>query len=267
MIYRILTTLLLSLFLLAGCSDGSDSFVPPSSTLTIVVTNDDGIGAPGIDALVNALILVEDVDVQVVAPAENQSGSSDRTTEGELVREDSATISGYMSVAVFGFPADAVNVALNELGIDADLVVSGVNSGQNVGPFAPISGTVGAARTAARAGVPAVAASASFVPGLGDFDAAAALVVDWINENREALLDGSANTETVTSFNVPGCITGDIRGLVEVPLADAFPETGAGPVFSTDCSVEPDSPPTTDVDAMVKGFAAVTQVPLEFDSE
>jgi broad specificity polyphosphatase/5'/3'-nucleotidase SurE len=120
---------------------------------------------------------------------------------------------------------------------------------------------VGAARFAARAGFPAVSGSA----GLGadaDYDAASALIVAWIEENRSALANNSASTETVTSFNVPGCTAGEIRELVAVPRADSIP-TGSN-VFATDCSVEPASPPVDDVDAMIKGFAAVTDVQLVF---
>ncbi|MEM0953168.1 MAG: 5'/3'-nucleotidase SurE [Pseudomonadota bacterium] len=264
MAYRFLFLLLVAIALCTGCSDDSVAPIAPPPTLTLLVTNDDGIAAPGIDTLVNALVAMDDVDVKVVAPAENQSGSSDRTTDGKLEREDSATVSGYQSVAVFGFPADAVNVALNELAIKPDLVVSGVNAGQNVGPFAALSGTVGAARTAARAGVPAVAVSAGLVPATQDFGAAAALVVDWITSNRSALLSGIASASTVTSFNVPGCTAGNMRELVQVPLGNALPTGGPGAIFATDCSAEPDAPPTSDVDAMVKGYASVTQVPLNF---
>ncbi len=265
MMHRFLFAVLFSSLILSGCSDSDPGagLVAPSQSLTILVTNDDGIGAEGIDTLVNALVLMDDVVVEVVAPAENQSGSSDTTTEGGVVWEASATVSGYMGTAVFGFPADSVNVALQELGMTPNVVISGVNSGQNVGPLATVSGTVGAARTAARQGYPAVAVSASLVPGLEDFDAAAALVVDWLNANRTALLDRTANTETVTSFNVPGCTAGEIRELLELPLGDSIPEGGFGAIFSTDCSIEPENPPVDDVDAMVKGHAAQTEVPLE----
>ena len=161
---RIAITSCLSVVLFTGCSDSSDKIATPEQqrpTLTLLVTNDDGIGAPGIDALVNGLLELDDVELKLVAPAENQSGSSDKTTEGDLVSEDSATASGYQGVAVYGYPADAVNVALEDLGIVPHLVIVGVNLGHNVGPFAVTSGTVGAARTAARAGYPAVATSAS----------------------------------------------------------------------------------------------------------
>ena len=160
---RIVLAIIVSTLWVTGCSNSSNNSNDSSQTppvLTILVTNDDGIGAPGINALVNQLIELDNVDVRVVAPAENQSGSSDKTTDGELVWIDSATSGGYAGIAVFGFPADAVNVALEQLDIVPGLVVSGVNSGQNVGPLAPLSGTVGAAQTGARAGYPAIAASA-----------------------------------------------------------------------------------------------------------
>jgi len=257
---RFVVVLLVSVLLVTACSDGSDR-PANAGQLLILVTNDDGIGSPGIERLVKSLLVMDNVEIHVVAPAENQSGSSDRTTEGDVVWQDSATAGGFAGVAVFGFPADAVNVALEELGITPDLVVSGVNQGQNVGPLAPLSGTVGAARFAARAGVPAVAASA----GLGssaDFESAAELVVAWIEDNRGALANDSADVDHITSFNVPECTAGDIRGLVEVPRADSIP--AGSNVFTTDCSVEPDSAPVSDVDAMIKGFAAETEVPLEF---
>tara|TARA_R110002124_G_scaffold22159_1_gene84203 strand:- start:3960 stop:4754 length:795 start_codon:yes stop_codon:yes gene_type:complete len=261
---RIVLAIIVSTLWVTGCSNSSNNSNDSSQTppvLTILVTNDDGIGAPGINALVNQLIELDNVDVRVVAPAENQSGSSDKTTNGELVWIDSATSGGYAGIAVFGFPADAVNVALEQLDIVPGLVVSGVNSGQNVGPLAPLSGTVGAAQTGARAGYPAIAASAGFGED-ADFDSAVELVVAWIGENRSALDDKTSSAETVTSFNVPQCTAGTMRELVEVPRADSIPE-GAN-VFFTDCAVEPDSAPVSDVDAMIKGFAAQTQLPLDF---
>ena len=94
-----------------------------------------------------------------------------------------------------------------------------------------------------------------------DFKAGSDLAVAWIEQNRAALLTGTASIETITSFNVPGCTAGEIRELFEVPLADSIPE-GAN-VFLTDCSVEPEGPPSSDVDAMLKGFAAQTDVPLD----
>ncbi len=232
-----------------------------SDALTILVTNDDGIAAPGIDVLVTALSALDDVEIVVVAPAEDQSGSSDTTTPDGAPFVPGATASGVEGTAVSGFPADSVITALDELGIEPHLVVSGVNQGQNVGPLAAISGTVGAARTAIRRGIPAVAASAGLVDG-ADFAAGAALVVAWIEENRTAIADGSIGADAVVSFNVPECTAGEIGDLVEVPLAPAIPEGVY--VFESDCSMGPAATaPADDVSAIGQGYATRTLVPAD----
>ncbi|MDZ7676499.1 MAG: 5'/3'-nucleotidase SurE [Acidimicrobiales bacterium] len=273
----------LSILLAAGCGGDDDSATstttsgqetsttaPEETTTTteveaisIMVTNDDGIDAPGIDAMVNALTELEGVDITVVAPAENQSGSSDETTEGEVDYAEATTASGVVGTAVSGFPADAVNVALGPLGLTPDLVVSGANEGQNVGPLAAISGTVGAARTAIRAGVPAVATSAG-VGETADFGDAAQLVVDWIEDNRDAIVDGSLTTDTLVNFNVPGCTAGEIAGLVEVELAPEGVEVPEGTgIFETDCTLAPEETPPNDVLAVAQGYASKTDVPAD----
>lgn len=278
MLRRTIAAVALALLAACGSDDGDRADAPtttvapeadattttttaPSDPLVILVTNDDGIGAPGIDVLVNALAEMDDVELVVVAPAANQSGSSDKTTPGGAASAPGATASGVEGTAVAGFPADTIAVALDELGIEPDVVVSGVNEGQNSGPLAFISGTVGAARTAARRGVPAVAGSAGLGPE-ADYAAAAAFVVEWIEEHRAELLSGVAPTETITSFNVPDCIAGEPKGeVLEVALGVAFPE-GVDP-FTSDCTLEPSTAPTDDVAALAAGFAAETQVPLE----
>lgn len=266
---------LLALAACSGADDGADDAAEPTTTtvaeststtaaiepLTILVTNDDGIGAPGIDLLVTGLMALEDVEVVVVAPAENQSGSSDKTTPGGAAYGDGTTASGVGGTAVQGFPADSVDVALDDLGLEPDLVVSGVNQGQNVGPLAFESGTVGAARTAGRRGIPAVAASAGFGE-TADYPAAVTLVVAWVEENRDALAAGTAPVDTVTSFNVPTCVTGTMQeDVIEVPLAATISE-GVDP-FNSDCTVVLGDPPADDVAAIVAGYATQTAVPLE----
>ena len=226
--------------------------------LRIVVTNDDGIGSPGFDQLVTALVALPDVEVSVVAPAANQSGSSDRTTEGGASFTDGATASGVAGTSVTGLPADSVLVAINELGLDPDVVVSGVNEGQNVGPVAALSGTVGAARAAARLGVPGVAASAGIVYDPAQVAVAVDLVVAWILENRLRLVARNLPPQVV-SFNVPSCDPATMGELVEVPLGLTIPE-GVN-IFESSCDgVEA---PPDDVIAMAKGFPAETRVPIE----
>jgi 5'-nucleotidase len=258
-----------AVLVLAACgSDAEDAATTTSTTttapvqeITVLVTNDDGIGSPGIDALVTALQALEDVELVIVAPAGNQTGTSDRTTPGGATHAPAETISGVAGTAVQGFPADTISVALDELGIEPDLVVSGVNPGQNVGPLAAVSGTVGAARTAVRRGIPAVAASAG-LEELTDYELGAELVTAWIVEHRAEIADGSIGADAVVSFNVPGCRAGEPKPLVEVPLATAIPE-GTNLFETADCAVEPAEPPADDVAAMLSGYLAETLVPAD----
>jgi 5'-nucleotidase len=224
--------------------------------LRILVTNDDGVSAPGIDALVNALRQLPDVEVTVVAPAENQSGTSMSLSEGQPISSPAATASGVEAVAVAGFPADSVKWALENLDTDFDLVVSGSNSGQNIGDFSALSGTVGAARFAAQQGVPAIAVSQGFVADGGEivFDVSVAAAVEWIVATRG---DYEAGTVSLTSINSPTCPDGG-RGVVLVPLG-AFDGRDA---LAFDCASVVENP-VDDVDAFANGFTAITDLPIQ----
>ncbi len=226
---RIAVILALALALVgAACSSdsdsGSSSTTEPSETetsedmddITILVTNDDGVDAEGIDSIVEALAERDGVEVVVVAPAENQSGSGQKTTGGELVGTPATTASGHEATAVDGFPADAVIWALGEGGIDPDLVISGINDGQNIAQLANISGTVGAARQAAQSGVPALAASQGF-GNPPDFETGTDAVMTWLDENEESVRAGSTSVSEVASINIPTCSDGQVQGTVDVP--------------------------------------------------
>lgn len=276
--------IVLALVLGVGCSGDSGSSVEAESATTlavvttpttdsvpettaaaapepfmILVTNDDGVGADGIDALVNALVELDGVSVTVVAPAENQSGSGGKTTDGALEVRDATTKSGYPAKAVVGFPADSIVWALDQGGIDfvPDLVVSGINEGQNYSfEIAPLSGTVGAARAAALRNVPSVAVS----QGLGeppDYPASVGAVVAWIEENRAALAARSPGepTPTFVSINVPTCAPGtSLRGVVEVPMGSLDgSDYNASNCAST---VTPES----DVTGFQNGYGVVTEL-------
>ena len=237
----------------------STSTTAAPAPLTVLVTNDDGVSAPGIDALVEALRDDDGLELVVVAPAENQSGSGDQTTEGAAA-SPAATASGYEAVQVDGRPADAVNHALDVVLADEapDLVISGINEGQNLGPIVDISGTVGAARTAARRGIPAVAVSQGLPPDGAepDYESGVEAVLAWLDDNRDDLVDG-----TVVNINVPTCaVDVDIRGTLEVPTAPD--DTTGNPVQVADCSSTVADPPT-DVAAFNAGFVAVSDPGLD----
>ncbi len=226
----------------------------------ILVTNDDGIGAAGIDALVNALVELPDVEVTIVAPAENQSGSSDTRSEGEVTSAPATTASGVEAIAVTGTPADSVLYALENIVTEPPhLIVSGSNDGENIGPLAQVSGTVGAARTGAREGIPGLAVSQGGITVEAEFDVGVPVAIEWIEANRDELQAREpGGLAPVVSINIPSCAdTGELEGVVETTLGDDY---GDFVPFNVDCSTEVDTI-VTDLDAFFTGFAAVTLLP------
>lgn len=190
--------------------------------MRILVTNDDGVEAPGIRALVTALHPRGD-ELLVVAPDRDRSGAS--AAIGPMHRLDSLPVTEHHwpelpDVRVCGIavtPATAVFVAcVGGFGPPPDVVASGINPGANVGHLVLHSGTVGAALTAAGLGVPGLAVSLTS----GDtyhYETAAALAtvaIDWVVARH-------ADTEParVLSVNVPNVALGDLAGVREARLA------------------------------------------------
>jgi 5'-nucleotidase len=261
--------------LFAGCSSSDDTAATTTTTtskstakastttgapkvLTILVSNDDGVKAPGIDAMVTALTKLADTKVVVSAPASDQSGSGGKTTPSGVTAGPSTTASGYPATSVTGFPADSVDWALDG-GIPEhpQLVVSGINAGQNIGKLIDLSGTVGAARAASSKGVPALAVSAAFAPTI-DYGPAAKLAVDWVQAHRADLLAGKMATTPapVANLNVPNCSSGSVRGVVDATV-DASAEIS---VAAVDCSTQQGPAPSTDVAALAAGYAPLSVV-------
>lgn len=121
--------------------------------MTFILTNDDGIDAPGIQALREALA---DQPAWVVAPDQHLSGCSHQMNRGGPIaiqpRDDRA-------FAIGGTPADCTRVALGHLCPEATWVLSGINAGGNMGADLYVSGTVAAVREAALLRVPGIAIS------------------------------------------------------------------------------------------------------------
>ena len=154
---RVLLALLVAGALLAPASAQQLRQPPP---YRILVSNDDGVRAPGIAAL--AQILQAIGDVSIVGPAENASGAGHSISTGShaIFREDLTLPNGLKAIGLTATPASTVNVAIrNIMKPLPDLVVSGINRGYNLGYSGYVSGTLGAARQAVMLGVPAIAAS------------------------------------------------------------------------------------------------------------
>jgi len=161
----------------------------------LVLTNDDGIDAPGLAALLAA---TEGLGTrQVVAPMGPWSGRGHAvTTHGPIRREDR----GHGRIAVDGTPADCVRLALHHLAPGAAWVIAGINAGGNLGADVHHSGTVAAAREAALHGCPAVAISHYIARGRA---------IDWPLASRRAagvlreLLGKSPVPGTFWNVNLP----------------------------------------------------------------
>src|SRR5438105_5778795 len=127
--------------------------------MLILLTNDDGIRAPGLVAMYRELTKLG--EVQVVAPETVQSATGHGITVGTPLLTDRVTVEdAFTGTAVDGRPADCVKLAIAKLlPRQPDLVVSGINSGANVGINVIYSGTVAAAIEAAFLGLPSIAVS------------------------------------------------------------------------------------------------------------
>lgn len=235
----------------------------------VVVGNDDGYSAAGIDAIVEGLYALPNVTVHVVAPLTNQSGGGGNTTQPPYVISGSAvtTLSGRPATAVSSnnpakpdgsaWPADAVVYALatNHMSLSPELVVTGINQGQNMGSVTPLSGTVGAARAARKNGVPAIASSQGGLVAPNDFPTGTTATLALIEEWR---LGRTVNTaSSVLNINIPTCASGFVvRGTVQTVVA-----TNPTNYTLQDCSsTAPASSVIHDIDAFNKGFIGIADV-------
>ncbi len=153
-----------------------------------LLTNDDGIDAPGLRAMAAA---AESLGGRwtIVAPAREHSQCGHRVTTHEPLRVEPR---GEHQYAVHGTPADCVRIALFGLNVQPGMVLSGVNQGGNMGQDLAISGTVAAAREAAYHGLPAAAVSHYIISGIPfDWPRAGAWTAQILAAlQKETLADG-----------------------------------------------------------------------------
>lgn len=174
------------------------------SPMHFLLTNDDGIHAPGLAALAAAVRMLPDARVTIVAPEEERSMCGHRVTTREQLIVEQLDDGRY---GVSGTPADCVRVALFALGVKPDFVISGVNAGGNLGQDLPVSGTVAAAREAAFHGLPAVALSHYLIKDLHvDWARASA----WCAEILIELMKNSLGDGEFWNVNLPHLPPGEI---------------------------------------------------------
>jgi 5'-nucleotidase len=156
------TAVLLSAFLvLAAC--GTKAPGPPAGPLHILISNDDGIEDDGLEALFEALLPLG--RVTVAAPHIDRSGTSHGVTSDRPIGVTGTIRDGMSWFAIDALPATCVRLAIEKfLPEKPDLVVSGINPGENLGTVTFYSATVGAAREATFLGVPAMAVNSARGP-------------------------------------------------------------------------------------------------------
>ncbi|MFU8880936.1 MAG: 5'/3'-nucleotidase SurE [Rhodobacterales bacterium] len=190
--------------------------------MRILITNDDGINAPGLAVLEQiAMDLAgQDGTVWVVAPAFEQSGVAHciSYTHPMMIAK-----LGERRFAAEGSPADCVLAGLHDVieGERPDLVLSGVNRGNNSAENALYSGTLGGAMEAALQGIPAMALSQYLGPSNfaapDPFEAAAVHGADLIRKLLAATPADDADYRTFYNINFPPVPAADVRGLRVVP--------------------------------------------------
>ena len=194
---------------------------PIESLPRILIVNDDGIGSPGVQALVDAFAAI--AEVHVCAPDGNRSGASASTDAlSAFMSVEPREMKGASSAwAVGGQPVDAVQFGLLELGPtgqpnDFDLVISGINDGANVGNLQQYSGTVGAASAAVHYGVPAIAISQG--SRLGSFEFSAQFAVRFAQQLNEH----GAQAGIVYSINIPVANEEQLAGTTLAPQGGEY---------------------------------------------
>jgi 5'-nucleotidase len=239
--------------------------------MRILLTNDDGINARGLDLLETVAQGFSD-DIWVVAPTEEQSGAGHSLTLTEPIRlrqHDKRRFS------VTGTPTDAVMLALAHIMKDSppDLVLSGINRGANLGEDVTYSGTVSAAMEGALAGVRSIALSQSYSrEGMGDtvpFAAAEA----WAEKVLAAIVDFEPAPGTLINVNFPALPPENVKGIRVCrqgirdygrlrivqrtdPRGYDYYWFGLGPMIQTPGH-------STDLEAIADGYVSVTPLYLD----
>ncbi|MCW1427669.1 5'/3'-nucleotidase SurE [Novosphingobium sp. JCM 18896] len=242
--------------------------------MRILLTNDDGIHAPGLQVLERIASRLSD-DIWICAPDEEQSGAGHSLTLTRPVRLKQHDARRF---SVTGTPTDAVTMALKKIMPEKpDLILSGVNRGANLGDDVTYSGTVSAALEGALAGVRAIALSQVYsredIGAAAPFDAAE----HWGEQVLRPLVDAPFAPRTLVNVNFPPLDPEKVKGIKVV--RQGFHDYARGSVVE---GLDPRGFPyfwfglhgiehtpghETDLEAIADGYISVTPLQLDFTHE
>ncbi len=232
--------------------------------MRVLLTNDDGITATGLNAMRRALLELPDVDLEVIAPDSNRSATGRAVTLHDPIWVEEVEFGdGTTGFATDGTPVDCVRFsALGLIEAPPELIVSGINHGANLGDDITYSGTVAAALEGIMLGTPAIAVS---LDSGRDFEPLAAFVARMVEELDDVPMPGG----TLLNVNGPG---GEVKGACACRLGkrvyndsmELTEEEGGRRryrLYGQEPSYEHE--PGTDFAAIAEGLIAVT--PIHFD--
>jgi 5'-nucleotidase len=246
--------------------------------MKVLLTNDDGITATGLNALRRALLEVPGLELAVIAPDSNRSATARSITTRQPLWVDEIDFGdGASGFATDGTPVDCVRFAsLGLLEFEPELIVSGINHGANLGDDITYSGTVAAALEGIVLGIPAIAVSQQAYPDRvdswagrewerEDFDQAAAFTARLVEELEEVPMPEA----TLLNINCPA---GEIRGVQacrlgkriyrdRLELAEEEGERRRYRIYGDEAGYHHEQ--GTDFAAVTERYIAVT--PLHFD--
>jgi len=232
----------------------------------ILISNDDGLYAPGIRLLSERLAQYCE-EVTVVAPDRDRSGASNSLTLDQPIRVEQQKPGVFK---VFGTPTDCVHVAITGLLSDEpDMVVSGINAGANMGDDVLYSGTVAAAMEGRFLGLPAMAVSLSYTndrPRHYESAAEAAAIL------MQRLVAEPLPADTILNVNVPDLPWEEIRGFETTRLGHRHRSENVIPLEDPRARQffwigppggEQDNGPGTDFNAVRNGYVSVTPIHVD----
>lgn len=238
--------------------------------MRVLITNDDGIQAPGLLALERALT-ESGLEVLVAAPSEERSAASHSVS---LRRPITVEKRGTDRLAITGTPVDAVNLAVNHFFKDRppDLIISGINQGANLACDIHYSGTVGGAREGAMLGIPAMAVSLETFRDDPDFEPSARAAVKLAG----LISMNSLPPRTFLNVNLPDLPEDEIKGLKVTVMGKRNYENtvrveddgnGGRSYFLGGAAVGGDPIPGSDVVAVSQGYVSITPLRLDLTND
>jgi len=235
-----------------------------------LITNDDGMTAPGLSALAAALQAIG--DVTVVAPNRNWSASGHAKTMHKPLRADPGALpNGIPAIITSGCPSDAIALGLMGLAErPIDMVIAGINRGPNLGHDVTYSGTVTAAMEGAIGGIPSIAVSLNV---WGSTPTDYSIAADFAAALSQTVLDHGLPPNTLLNVNVPDLPKEAIKGMKITRMGLRIYRDKL--IQRTDPFGRPyywigGDPPTgveedgTDIGALAQGYISITPIQLDF---